>query len=53
MLEGEVTVFDENKQKIVLKESDSIHIGANEGRSIVNESNKPASMLVVINYPEE
>jgi len=52
VLEGEVTVFDENKQKIVLKESDSIHIGANEGRSIVNESNKPASMLVVINYPE-
>jgi quercetin dioxygenase-like cupin family protein len=52
VLEGEVTVFDENKQKIVLKASDSIHIGANEGRSIVNESNRPASMLVVINYPE-
>jgi quercetin dioxygenase-like cupin family protein len=52
VLAGEITVIDEKKQKTVLKEWDSIHIGANEGRSIINESNKPASMLVVINYPE-
>jgi quercetin dioxygenase-like cupin family protein len=52
VLDGEVTVIDEKKNKIVLKKFDSIHIGANEGRSIINESNLPASMLVVINYPE-
>ena len=52
VLEGEVTVLDENKEKIVLKPWDSIHIGANEGREIVNETNRPASMIVVINYPE-
>ena len=52
VLEGEVTVYDENKNPILLQKHDSIHIGANEGRSLVNESNMPASMLVVINYPE-
>ena len=29
---------------------DSIYIGADEGRAIVNETNRPASMLVIINY---
>jgi quercetin dioxygenase-like cupin family protein len=53
VLEGEVTVIDAEQHKIVLKAWDSIHIDANEGRSIVNESNMPASMIVVINYPEE
>lgn len=51
VLEGEVTIYDSNKEKIILRKSDSIHIGANEGRSLVNETNLPASMLVVINYP--
>lgn len=52
VLEGEVTVYDENKTQYVLKQNESIHIGANEGRSLINESNLPATMLVVINYPE-
>jgi len=52
VLEGEVTVITAEKQKIVLKAWDSIHIGANEGRSLINESNRPASMLVIINYPD-
>jgi quercetin dioxygenase-like cupin family protein len=47
-----VTVIDDKKEKIVLKAWDSIHIGAGEGREIINETNKPASMLVVINYPD-
>jgi quercetin dioxygenase-like cupin family protein len=51
VLEGEVTVIDADKQKIVLKAWDSIHIGPDEGREIINETNRPASMLVVINYP--
>ena len=50
VLDGEISVIYSDKKKIVLKAWDSIHIGANEGREIINESNKPASMLVVINY---
>jgi quercetin dioxygenase-like cupin family protein len=50
VLEGEVTITTADNQKIVLKKWDSIHIGANEGRSLMNETNQPASMLVVINY---
>ena len=52
VLEGEVTVLDGNKEKTVLRQWDSIHIGAGEGREIINETNRTASMLVVINYPE-
>jgi len=51
VLEGEVTVITEAQEKIVLRAWDSIHIGPDEGRSIVNETNRPASMLVVIDYP--
>lgn len=52
VLEGEVTIIAPAKEKIVLRKWDSIHIGANEEREILNETNYPASMLVVINYPE-
>lgn len=51
VLEGEVTLYTKNKERIVLKKNDSIFIGPNEGRSLINESNLPASMLVVVNYP--
>ena len=51
VLKGEVTI-ETDEEKIVLKAWDSIHIGPNEGRKIINETNNPASMLVVINYPE-
>lgn len=51
VLEGEVTVKNKD-EKVVLKAWDSIFIGPGEGREILNETNKPASMLVVINYPE-
>ena len=51
VLEGEVTV--KGKQEIVvLKQWDSLYIGPDEGRKIINATNRPASMLVVINYPE-
>ena len=49
VLEGEVTVKGQ-KEEIVLKPWDSIYIGPGEGREIVNATNRPASMLVVINY---
>jgi quercetin dioxygenase-like cupin family protein len=51
VLEGEVTIKTE-KEEIVLRPWDSVYIGANEGRSIINNTNRPASMLVVINYPD-
>ncbi|WP_306598684.1 cupin domain-containing protein [Geothrix sp. 21YS21S-2] len=51
VVEGEVVVTTGNGEKIVLRRTDSIRIGPDEGRSILNESNLPASMLVVINYP--
>jgi quercetin dioxygenase-like cupin family protein len=51
VLDGEVTIKSD-KEEIVLKAWDSIFIGPNEGRSIINATNRPASMLVVINYPD-
>ena len=51
VLEGEVTVQTKTEE-IVLRQWDSIYIGPDEGRSIINNTNKPASMLVVINYPD-
>jgi quercetin dioxygenase-like cupin family protein len=51
VLDGEVTVKTAT-QEVVLGPWDSLFIGANEGREIVNATNRPASMLVVINYPE-
>ena len=50
VLEGEVTI-QTPKEEITLKAWDSIFIGPNEQRAIINKTNKPASMLVVINYP--
>jgi len=51
VLEGEVTVKTP-KEEIVLRPWDSIFIGPNEGREIINRTNRPASMLVVMNYPD-
>jgi glyoxylate utilization-related uncharacterized protein len=51
VLEGQITVRTMNKE-YVLDKWDSIFIGPNEGREIINNTNKPASMLVVINYPD-
>ena len=51
VLEGEITIYTKDKsEKIVLGKNDSIFIGPNEGRSLINETNMPATMLVVVNY---
>jgi quercetin dioxygenase-like cupin family protein len=50
VLSGEVTVKTATEE-VTLKAWDSLFIGPNEGREIVNKTNMPASMLVVINYP--
>jgi quercetin dioxygenase-like cupin family protein len=50
VLDGEVTIKTK-KEEITLKALDSIFIGPGEGREIINKTNMPASMLVIINYP--
>lgn len=52
VLEGEMTVTDKAGTKYVIHKDESISFAPHEGRHLVNESNRPASMLVIINYPE-
>jgi quercetin dioxygenase-like cupin family protein len=49
VIDGEVTIKTED-QEIVLVKNDLLYIEPNEGRSIINKSNRPASMLVVYSY---
>jgi glyoxylate utilization-related uncharacterized protein len=49
VLDGEITVKSKTEE-ITLKPMDSLYIAPNEGREIINKTNKPASMLVVISY---
>lgn len=49
VLEGEVTVKSKT-ETIVLRKNDSLFIAPFEGREIINETNMPATMLVVVNY---
>lgn len=53
VLDGEMTVTDDNGTKYVIHKDESISFGPNEGRHLKNESNLPATMLVIINYPEQ
>ena len=52
VLEGEVTVRGESGEAVALGPWESLHIGANEGREIVNDTNRPASMLAIISYAD-
>jgi mannose-6-phosphate isomerase-like protein (cupin superfamily) len=47
VLEGEITIETEG-ETAVLGVQDSVYLGANERRRIVNASNRPAAMVVVI-----
>ncbi|HEY5532917.1 MAG TPA: cupin domain-containing protein [Candidatus Anoxymicrobiaceae bacterium] len=49
VLDGEITVKTE-KEEVTLGPWDSLYIGPDEGREIMNSTNRPASMLVIINY---
>lgn len=49
VLEGEVTVKTKDEEA-VLGPWDSVYIAPDEGREILNKTNKPATMLVIINY---
>ena len=47
-----MTVTDKEGTKYVIHANESISFPPNEGRGLVNETDKPAKMLVIINYPE-
>ncbi len=47
VLDGEITVENEH-ERVVLKPGDSVLLGAGERRRVVNETNEPASMLVIV-----
>jgi len=51
VLEGEMTVTDKAGKAYIIHAGESISFAPNEGRGLINASNKPAVMLVVINYP--
>lgn len=51
VLEGEVTITDKTGNKYVIHKDECITMEPNEGRKIVNDSNLPARMLVIVNYP--
>ena len=50
VLEGELTIRMEN-ETVKLGKMDSIWIGPNEAREIINETNEVVTMLVVMPYP--
>lgn len=52
VLEGEMTVTDKAGVKYIIHKDESISFSPNEGRYLMNESNRPARMLVIINYPD-
>jgi quercetin dioxygenase-like cupin family protein len=49
VLEGELTVKSKNEE-ITLGPLDSIYLAPYEGREIINNTNKPVTMLVVVSY---
>ena len=49
VLKGEITVKTKTDQ-YKIGPNEGIFIGPNEGREIINETNMPVTMLVVINY---
>ena len=51
VLSGELTVIVDGKETIA-KAGDSVYIGPNESREIVNRGNDVVTMLVVVNTPQ-
>jgi glyoxylate utilization-related uncharacterized protein len=49
VLDGEITIKSK-KEELTLGPMDGVYIPPNEGREIINKTNKPVSMLVVVNY---
>ena len=51
-MEGELTIVTDEGED-VLRPLDSCYLAPNEGRSIINRTNKIASILVIMPYPSE
>ena len=51
VLDGEITIKTP-EEEIILRAWDSIYFAPNEGREVFNRTNKPASILLVIGYPD-
>ena len=51
VIEGEVTVKTKTEE-VTLGPMDSLYLPPNEGREVMNKTNKTATMLVVVNYPQ-
>lgn len=49
VLDGEITVKSKTEE-MTLGPMDSLYLAPNEGREVINKTNKPVTMLVVINY---
>lgn len=49
VLKGQIRVKSKTEE-FVLNPMDALFIGPGEGRSILNQTNEPASMLVIANY---
>jgi len=49
VLDGEITIKTK-KEEVTLGPWDLLSLPPNEGREVLNKTNKPVSMLVVINY---
>lgn len=49
VLDGELTVKTKTDE-VILGPMDSLYLAPYEGREIINKTNKPVSMLVVITY---
>jgi hypothetical protein len=51
-IDGEITITDKDGNEIVLEAHDSIFIAGDEGRSIKNDTQYPASMMVILGTPK-
>jgi glyoxylate utilization-related uncharacterized protein len=49
VLDGEITVKGKTGE-VTLGPMDSLYLAPNEGREIVNKTNKPVTMIVVVSY---
>jgi glyoxylate utilization-related uncharacterized protein len=49
VLDGEITIKTK-KEEVTAGPWDAIYLAPNEGREVINKTNKPVSMLVIINY---
>jgi mannose-6-phosphate isomerase-like protein (cupin superfamily) len=49
VLEGELTVRNKTEE-VTLGPMDTLYLGPNEGREVINKTNKTVTMVVVINY---